>query len=91
MSDGKWPNSPIPAKVDDILKVVDRMPEGTWGYPFGTDPDTWLVPVERCGHRDEAFPNGHIEKHIITQYVGQGRHRDDIEWCPGAGIGGDDE
>ena len=46
------------------------------------DPDAWENDPTPCEHRDEAFPNGHIEKHI---YVGLGRRPDDIEWCPGAG------
>ena len=51
---------PEPAKTGDLLRVVDRMPEGVWGYQFSVDPDRWLVPVKfdyeaaASGARDAA-------------------------------------
>ena len=43
-----------------------------------------LVPVERCEHIDDLFPNGHIDGHWV------GYNTPLQKWCPGAGIGGDD-
>ena len=41
--------------------------------------ETGMVPVERCEH-------GNIDRHFVVSPM---RHSD--TWCPGAGIGGDDE
>ena len=47
----------------------------------------FVVPVEPCEHKSERFPNGHIDGH----YVGADNPRGyEMEWCPGAGIGGGD-
>ena len=61
-------------------------------YPFGkhvpyipatvgiTEEGFWLVPVERCKH-------GNIDTHQVRDIDGLMTY----EWCPGAGIGDNDE
>ena len=45
-----------------------------------SEVDVWFVPVERCKH-------GNIDPHEVNHHG----MIEKTEWCPGAGIGGDDE
>lgn len=81
---------PFPRHIcNECGKPIVEVDGSWWHHLRDTEPRLsraeWEATIDRCEH-------GKIDRHIITDYDGQGVHRDDMKWCPGAAVkGAEDE